>query len=336
MHFLGVHGLSHSAGYAMKSINRRQFVRNAIGAGAGAALFSGSDSAMAFPPQSPPEPLKLSILSYSFHGLLQWGMMDIFGYLETCKYRYNLNAADIWNGFFPTLEEDFIQSVKRALDEREMILAQLCCEHCHIWTEDPDLRERNHKNALRHLDIGKTLGALTLRIDAGGFNYTKWPDEVFDHIVQRYKEYCQFAYDHGFILLTENHWGPEGTWSEMKRLFQAVDHPAFRICCHLGTWGVDADESWSADEDANRVADRESAPWISHTHIDWATCIDPDLLTERLGNLWSVGYEGYYSIEHHSGVNEYERVAIQLELVRNKLREFQQFGLKGYRADWRE
>jgi len=323
----------------MNNLNRRQFFRNTLGAGAGALILPGLTPEAAPSPAIVADPLKISILSYSFHGLLQWGLMDIFGYLESCKYRYNLNAADIWNGFFPTLDEEYILKVKTALEEREMVLAQLCCDQCHIWTDDPELRERMYKNARHHLEIGKTLGARTLRIDAGGFNYQKWPDEVFDHIVTRYREYAQYAYDNGLILLTENHWGPEGTWSEMQRMFRAVDHPAFRICSHLGTWAGDTEantEDWIGDEDANRNIEREVAPFVSHTHIDWATCLDPELLHERLANLWSIGYDGYYSIEHHSGVNEYTRVAIQLDLVRNKLQEFQEFGLKGYRADWRE
>ncbi len=87
--------------------------------------------------------MKISIASYSFHGLLSQGMMDVFGYLETCKYRYHVNAADIWNGFLPTIEDDFLKKLKAALDEREMVLANLCVDGPHIWEDDPDEREKN-------------------------------------------------------------------------------------------------------------------------------------------------------------------------------------------------
>jgi hypothetical protein len=30
--------------------------------------------------------VKVSVLSYSFRGLLNAGTMDVFGYLETCKF----------------------------------------------------------------------------------------------------------------------------------------------------------------------------------------------------------------------------------------------------------
>ncbi|MEC7868383.1 MAG: hypothetical protein VYE00_12155 [Candidatus Poribacteria bacterium] len=42
-------------------------------------------------------------------------------------------------------------------------------------------------------------------------------------------------------------------------------------------------------------------------------------MTEKLTNLWDADYQGYYSIEHHSAVNEYAEVAIQLAQVRDVL-----------------
>ena len=61
--------------------------------------------------------MNISILSYSFRGLLNAGQMDVFGYLETVKYRYNLAAADIWSGFFPTTDEAFLLKLRDALDD---------------------------------------------------------------------------------------------------------------------------------------------------------------------------------------------------------------------------
>jgi hypothetical protein len=39
-----------------------------------------------------------AIASYTFHGLFREGAIDLFGYLESCRYRYHLDTADIWNG----------------------------------------------------------------------------------------------------------------------------------------------------------------------------------------------------------------------------------------------
>ncbi len=91
--------------------------------------------------------MKLSILSYSFRGLLNAGQMDLFGYLESCKYRYHLNAADIWSGFFASTEDDYLGKVKEALVSREMELADLCVDQAHVWDADAARRERNGERA---------------------------------------------------------------------------------------------------------------------------------------------------------------------------------------------
>ena len=149
--------------------------------------------------------MNLSVLSYSFRGLLAEGKMDLFGYLETCKYRYHLSAADIWSGFFPSTNPDYLKTVKEELDERELVLADLCVDNAHVWDSQPDVRERNYQNARTYLKVADTLGARFMRVDAGSREDT-WTDEELDHIVMRYKEYAQWAYDHGFLGGIENHW----------------------------------------------------------------------------------------------------------------------------------
>lgn len=252
--------------------------------------------------------MKVSVLSYSFRGLLAAGKMDLFGYLESCKYRYSLRAADIWNGFLASTDEDYLKKVKDALDERELELADLCVDKAHVWDDDPQLREQNHRNALAHLRAADILGARFVRVDAGSRRET-WSDEEFDHIVVRYREYAQWASDGGFRVGAENHWGPEKSWPNLKRLYTAVDHPGFGISCHIGGWA-------GTDEEKDE-ADRLVAPWVCHTHFPWN--ITEGSLEEKMANLRHAGYEGYYSVEHHSAADEYEEVALQLARVRTVL-----------------
>jgi sugar phosphate isomerase/epimerase len=249
--------------------------------------------------------MNLSIMSYSFRGLLAAGKMDVFGYLETCKYRYGLHAADIWNGFLPSTDEDYLHKIADALAERELELPDLCVDKAHIWEDDPDKRAQNYQNALAHLRAAVILGARFVRIDAGS-RRERWTDEEFDHIVQRYKEYAQFAHDNGFKMGAENHWGPEKQWSELKRLYEAVDHPGFGISCHLG--------GFAGTDEERAEADRLVAPWVCHTHFPWNITEGP--LEERMANLRDAGYQGYYSVEHHSAKNEYAEVGVQLARVR--------------------
>jgi sugar phosphate isomerase/epimerase len=245
------------------------------------------------------------VLSYSFRGLLGAGQMDVFGYLEACRHRYGLGAADIWNGFLPTTDEDFLYRVKDALDERDLELADLCVDRAHVWDDDPQVRAANHRNALAHLRAAEILGARFVRIDAGSRRDT-WSDAEFDHIVSRYQEYARFAHERGFKMGAENHWGPERHWPELRRLYLAVDHPGFGISCHIGGWAGSTNEVAEAD--------RRVAPWVCHTHLPWDITEGP--LEEKMVTLRDAGYTGYYSVEHHSAQREYAEVGVQLARVR--------------------
>jgi hypothetical protein len=60
--------------------------------------------------------LRISIASYSFHGLLAEGRMNAFTYLEAVKYRYRLNAADFWDKTIGSTDEAFVRKVRQTMD----------------------------------------------------------------------------------------------------------------------------------------------------------------------------------------------------------------------------
>ena len=242
--------------------------------------------------------MNISIASYSFHGLLAEGKMDLFGYLESCKFRYHVQGADIWSGMFPSLDEKFLTKVKEGLKEREMVLANLCVDGPDICDNDHAVREKHYQDALTWLKAAEFLEAKTIRFNSAGQGETFTADQ-FDLVVKRFKEYAQFAYDHGFKAGPENHWGPESVPENMKRICEAVDHPGFGMLLHFR----------GNDKDALM------APWAMHTHISWD--IAENHLEESIKMLLKENYKGYYSVEHHSAKDEYYMVSTQLARIRN-------------------
>ncbi|MGI6368559.1 MAG: sugar phosphate isomerase/epimerase family protein [Anaerolineae bacterium] len=241
---------------------------------------------------------QISVASYAFHGLLRQEVMDVFGYLESVKFRYGVQA-DIWNGMLPTTDRDYVLKVKRALDERGLVLANLCVDGAHIWEDDPDRREANYRTALAHLEAGELLGARTIRIDAGGAHDAKsFTPEQMDLIVQRYRAFAHRAEQGGYRVGPENHWGPEVVPENMVAICEAVDHPAFGVLLHL----------------RGNAGDREIAPWAMHTHLAWEITEGP--LEASMNMLRDAGYQGYWGVEHHTGENEYSEVAVQVARVR--------------------
>ena len=255
--------------------------------------------------------MSISIASFSFHGLINAGMMDVFGYLEACRYRYHLGAADIWNGLLGRdpnvyLQPEFLRKVRAGLDERGLVLANYHADGCHPWEDDPAARDRHHALAVRHLEAAEILGARTVRIDTGGRDKA-WTAEQFDHIVRRFKEYAARAADHGYRMGPENHWGAEVGPDNLVKLAQAVDHPGFGVLLHIGRWEGDAPEA----------GDRKIARWVVHTHVDAATC--NGRLEPAIALLREAGYQGYFDVETGVGKNEYQEVGVLIAQVRRAL-----------------
>ena len=309
--------------------NRRDFLRKSLfGTAAVVAApggFSNEAKASDLVNRNVFKPLPVSCLSYSFNGLVREGMMDIFHYFETCRYRYGLDAADLWNGMFTSTDDDFINKVHRALQERQLVVPNIAADGAHLIdspaNDKPEGRAKLRALQDRLLQISKKLGVGFLRLDAGpmpGGSVTNnirepWAPADFDYLVKRYKELAQFAYDNGFKVGAENHMGHEKYWPNMEKLIKAVDHPGFGICVHFGGWTANSPETRVQD---NEVADKAAAKYICHTHFPWDICEDSAMLHQKMTLLRDAGYKGYYSAEHHSGQNEYNLTEVQISKIR--------------------
>ncbi len=244
--------------------------------------------------------MKISIISYAFHRLMRAGTIDLFGYLESCRYRYGLSAADLWNGMLVSLEDDYIAKVREGLAERELTLANLAVDGAHIWEDDPALREEHHRLALRHLEVAEALGAQTVRIDAGS-RRERWTEAEFAHLVARYREYAQRAYDGGYRVGPENHWGPELDATQLRALYDAVDHPGFGVLLHFKAW---------AGPDAER-GDELIVPCAMHCHL-WPVL--GEALPAKMAALRDAGYQGTYGAEMVA--DSYAEVGVLLARIR--------------------
>ena len=301
-------------------LNRREFFRkSAIGAAALTvpSLLGNDVKAHGF--VNPVfEPLPLSILSFSFFRLVRERTMNMFGYFESCRFRYGLGAADLWNGMFESLDDDYINLVHTALKERQLVIPNIAADHASLIgrpsQDSPEDRARRRALQDKYLRISKKLGVGFLRFDAGPMrergvtsDTDPWSDADFDYLVKRYREIAQYAYDHGFKAGAENHGGNAKYWPNMERLIKAVDHPGFGICNHFGGWVGTPEE--------NVAIDKLAAKHVCHTHIPWSISESP-LLQVHMNILRDVGYKGFYSTELHIRQNEYNLVGVQLSRVK--------------------
>lgn len=252
--------------------------------------------------------MNISVAGFSVHGLNKENRINIFGYLESCRYRFGLDSADIWNGQIGTNDETVLRKVRHEIEERELTLVNYHVDGVHLWEDDTDARERNYRNALIELKAAALLGAKTVRFDTGGTKIAPMTPEQHDYLATRFGEYCRFAGDHGFRIGPENHWGLSLVADNMETIARDVNHPAYGILLHIGHWE-------DGDPDGG---DRRLAPYAVHTHVD-ATTTWGGNLADKMQMLTDAGYTGYWGVEHHTGKNEYAEIAAQLSQVRRVL-----------------
>ena len=254
----------------------------------------------------------VSIASYSFHGLLAAGETNVFTYLEDLKFRYDVRFADIWSGFLPNLDGDFIKKIRASMDEKGITLANLCVDGPHLWVDDDIQRENHYKKALDYIEAAKILGARTIRIDMGSMEEDV-PDEKLDYIIKTYREYAELCAPEGIRIGTENHWGSSRYPKNLEKLYSGVNHKNYGHLFHFGNFAEGL-----IDEGLETVL-----KMAIHTHVP-ANSIP--FAKEYLRRLINADYAGTFSIEHHSSKNEYLRVEWQLATVRGLLGELEAEG----------
>lgn len=247
--------------------------------------------------------MKFSVGSWSFHELYGAGKLNIFGYFESVKYRYHLDSVDIWTGMLTSTDEEYIQTIKASLNEEGMSLACLATD-AHIWNDDAEIRERNNQLIRRYIEIAKTLGAETLRLDVGASN-PELSDEQFDYIVKQYQSYAHTAKESGFRVGPQTHSPAAQVPKNVKRLVEAVSSSGFGII-------VDVDR-WIEDKE---LGDEMCAPYAMLLHFDSSRTTTREQLESKVQLFVDSGYKGCWSLEYRLGGSEYLGVACDLAELR--------------------
>lgn len=246
-----------------------------------------------------------SIGSWSFHALYEAGEMTLFGYLESLAHRYHLRHADIWNGMFLSTNASYVRQVALALRREHLRVACLAVDGASIWAPDPEQRARQHRLALRYLEIAAELPVDTVRLDMGVMT-PELTEAQFDEVVRRYREYADIAREHGFRVGPQTHQPASLVARNLCRVERALNHPAFGIVLNVSRWPEDKDRQ-----------DAAVAPSTMHVQFDRAfvDLLGPALV-KKVTLLKANGYKGVWSLEYRGGSSEYLEVALDLAAIR--------------------
>jgi sugar phosphate isomerase/epimerase len=186
--------------------------------------------------------LRFGIGGFSFHRLLAAGKQDMFKYIEDSKA---LGAAQLepWNaqlapirkgdddvrasqdpraGELTSEDRAYLGKVRDAARTAALPFGCLAVDGAHIYEPTAEARAVNRRIAVRWLDAARILGVPQVRIDCGGPEEPKIPNDVLAIIVEGYSDVIGKARALGVEIVIENHWGPSKVPDNVVRIMEAV------------------------------------------------------------------------------------------------------------------
>lgn len=231
-----------------------------------------------------------SLCSYSLHRTTAAGKMDIFDYM-TFNREAGFTQLDPWMKDLEAGYEDnaFLDRVKAAAAQAGLPFGCIAVDGAHIYEPTAEARQANRQRAYRWIDIAQYLGATQVRIDAGGRN-NETAEEIFDIVVDGYKDIIAYARPKGIEIVIENHWGPFKDPDNLKKLLDAV--PGLGLLFDSYNW----------PEGAHERAWVQLAPYATITHFKTFS-FDADGneptwdIAHVIDILKKAGYKGTWGIE---------------------------------------
>jgi len=245
----------------MKSIKRRTFLAQSLGAAAIFGLNSCSSShvskkqttaAVLSPTQKLRRPNRIAVSTYSFWRFKRGLKLSI----ETCideAARMGFDGVEILHVQMEKESNDYLQGLKR----RALVNGlDLCGMSTHQGFVSPDKakRQKNIDHTIKCIELAYRLGIPIIRINTGTWGTTRsfdklmenrgieqplpgyTDDDGFKWVIDSIEKCLPKAKRSGVILGLENHWGLSRTPEGLLRIVNAIDSPWLRVLLDTGNF----------------------------------------------------------------------------------------------------
>ncbi len=236
--------------------------------------------------------------------------MSVFDWIEMAQ-SLGAEGLEMYVGFFPTLDDAFVDSVGEAIAKAGFAMPMMCCS--------PDFTHRDRDVRLREIEKEAEMIRITRRLGGPGavcriLSGQRYPDVALEDgiawVVEAIETLIPVAREYDIVLGMENHY-KDGYWTypefaqKMDVFLRVVDAIADRT--HFGVQ-YDPSNAIVAGDDPiallERVADRVVSMHASDRYLAEGTTLDD--LRQSDGTL------GYSPNLRHGvtgqGLNDYDRI----------------------------
>ncbi len=274
--------------------DRRQFLRTALAAGAGAALAA---PAAAIEPvkRSGKSHLRLSIAGYSYRKYLDLKKKEMtYDDFIDLAAELGTDAVELTQYYFPETTPAYLASLKGRATRQGLDVSGTAVGNVFTHT-DADKQKAQIDMVKAWVEHTSRLGGKTIRIFAGNLEKGDTEEKARERVVAAIQECCDHAGKYGIYLALENHGGIVGTIDQMLAVVKAVKHDWFGVNFDTGNFH-------SADPYADLV---KLAPYAVVCQIKTEVTRagmkpEPADLKRLTDTLRDANFRGYVALEYEA------------------------------------
>jgi sugar phosphate isomerase/epimerase len=306
------------------SWSRRDFVRNGLIAGVGAALLpNGQPAAAATPPaRNGKSHLKLSLAAYSFNRVLpkNWSPADdgqpkmtLDDFIRFCA-DLDLDGTELTSYYFPRdVTPAYLAHLKELTFRLGLDITGTAIGNNFCVPAGPK-RDEQLQLTRTWIDHAATLGAPVIRIFAGTAAKGQPEAEALDLCVAGIQKSLEYAAEKGVFLALENHGGITATAEQLLAIVKRVESPWFGV-------NLDSGNFQTADPygDLAKIAPYAINAQIKSEISPNGKKQDADL-ARIVGILRDAGYRGYVVLEYEAAEEPKTAIPRHIETLRKLIR----------------
>ncbi len=135
--------------------------------------------------------------------------MSVFDWIEMAS-GLEVDGLEMYPGFFASLEDEYLDRVREAIECRGMTMPMFCCSP-DFTHPDPAVRQDEIERERRMIDVTARLGGGFCRVLSGQRRPEVEREEGIGRVVDAIKELLPYAESRRVVLALENHY-KDGYW----------------------------------------------------------------------------------------------------------------------------
>ncbi|MFC1600808.1 sugar phosphate isomerase/epimerase family protein [Candidatus Sumerlaeota bacterium] len=216
---------------------------------------------------------------------------------RAAKERFGIEAVELNSPYFHSTAPSFLDQIVERAAEVGVTMTSIAVDQMgDIACEDIAEQIKSVELNALWIEIAKSIGVQTIRLNAGGFDCPDSRQALAD-CIENLRDLCQRAESASVNVLIENNKGLCACPDRMLEIFAGVEMPNFGFLPDFGNWpsNIDRYQALAKIAPHTRLVHAKSYAFDDageETTIDYGRCLQV---------LREAGYDGYLGIEYEGG-----------------------------------